>query len=168
MRYTQRQYAVAAKAILWYMASITIIAGFLLAANMGKANKIDKLNNEIMNLKTCGLDVIVCEGEEEPKSVSTTKASWYDYELDGVNWSKTHRTAASREFARGTLVEVTNKTNGKSVTVMINDYGPDENVHPDRALDLSSYAFSMIADTKLGVIDVDYREVGTDTYYGKK
>lgn len=82
-----------------------------------------------------------------------TKASWYDYNLKGApGYSKTHETAAARNFSRGEYVKVTNISNGKSVKVRINDYGPDANVHPDREIDLSSHAFSQIASLETGVI----------------
>ncbi len=90
---------------------------------------------------------------------STTTASWYDYELNGIAWSKDHRTAASREFERGTMIEVTNSTTGDKVVVLINDYGPDESIHPERMLDLSSYAFAQIADLEKGLVEVEYREL---------
>jgi len=79
-------------------------------------------------------------------------ASWYDYSLKGIVWSKNHRTAASRHFKRYSTVRVTNVENGKSVEVYINDYGPES--WTGREIDLSSYAFSQIADLKLGLIKV--------------
>lgn len=105
---------------------------------------------------------------EEPQAIEETQqtiASWYDYELDGIPWSLDHATAASREFERGTLVEVTNIENGKTVEVLINDYGPDESVHPDRALDLSSYAFKQIGNIEHGLVTVEYRAIGKGEYY---
>ena len=102
------------------------------------------------------------EVQAEPRQV--TNASWYDYELNGIPWSLDHRTGASREFARGTMVEVTNIANGKSVEVLINDFGPEYAVHPDRELDLSSFAFAQIADLQEGVVSVEYRAVGTGEY----
>jgi rare lipoprotein A (peptidoglycan hydrolase) len=77
-------------------------------------------------------------------------ASWYDYKLDGIEWSKTHRTCASRTLKRGSMAKVTNLANGKSVECFVNDYIE----HPQREIDLSSYAFSQIADLKLGLIKV--------------
>lgn len=98
----------------------------------------------------------------------TTIASWYDYTLNDIPWSNDHKTAASREFERGTLVEVRNVVTMATVTVLINDYGPDESVHPDRELDLSSYAFSQIADLENGLVEVEYREIGKGEYYPLK
>ena len=107
----------------------------------------------------------VCESTPVTvEETNATTASWYDYDLNGIPWSLDHRTAASREFARGTLVEVTNTKNGKSVEVLINDYGPDESVHPDRELDLSSYAFKQIADLQNGLVEVEYRAIGQGEY----
>ena len=75
-------------------------------------------------------------------------ASWYDYELNGVVWSADHRTAASRVYPRYSMVRVTNLDNNKSVDVYINDYGPE--AWTGRDIDLSSYAFNLIADRGLG------------------
>ncbi len=119
-----------------------------------------------IGIKVTKTDTPACESApvtiEETK---TTIASWYDYELAGVTWSEDHRTAASREFERGIIVEVTNSTTGRMVIVLINDYGPDEKIHPDRSLDLSSYAFAQIADLQNGLVEVEYREIGPGEYH---
>lgn len=76
--------------------------------------------------------------------------SWYDYRLDGIEWSKTHSTCASRTAKRYSTITVTNIENGKSVKCFVNDYIE----HPDRIVDLSSYAFSQIADLRTGIIKI--------------
>jgi len=81
-------------------------------------------------------------------------ASYYDYVLDD-GWSSVgHLVCATRDWERYSYIEVTNIDNGKSVVCRVTDYGPDASVFPERIVDLSSYAFSQIADLKLGVIDV--------------
>lgn len=118
-----------------------------------------------LGVKVIRTETPVCESAPVTfEETSTTVASWYDYDLNGIPWSLDHRTGASREFARGTLVEVKNIATGATVEILINDYGPDESVHPDRALDLSSYAFKQIADLQSGLVEVEYREVGTGEY----
>lgn len=87
------------------------------------------------------------------------KASWYDYKLDGINWSLNHRTAASRDFPRGTMLNVCNPQNQKCVDVLVNDFGPDKSVFPDRGIDLSSYAFSQISNLNQGVTNVTVRKI---------
>jgi len=77
-------------------------------------------------------------------------ASWYDYNLAEQEWSKNHFTAASRDLKRYSYAKITNLANDKSVVVFINDYIE----HPLRDIDLSSYAFSQIADLKIGLIKV--------------
>jgi len=52
----------------------------------------------------------------------------------------------------GARVRVTNIDNGESVIVKINDRGP---FVEGRIIDLSRSAFAEIADTQLGVIDVE-------------
>ena len=87
--------------------------------------------------------------EEEDKIVGI--ASWYDYELEGINWSKNHATAASRTLERYSYAKITNPENGKSVIVFINDYVENPKVE----IDLSSYAFQQLSSLKLGLINVE-------------
>lgn len=84
--------------------------------------------------------------------ITTGTASWYDYSLAGIPWSKTHRTAASRNWPRGMNLKITNLKNQKSVFVLVNDYGPQ--VWTGRQIDLSSYAFRQIENPKLGMARV--------------
>ena len=55
----------------------------------------------------------------------------------GQNYDKTKLTAAHKTLPFGTLIKVTNQTNGKSVIVRVNDRGPAQ---VDRIVDLSSAA----------------------------
>ena len=78
-----------------------------------------------------------------------SRASWYDYSLPGAPvYSKTHATAASRDYPRGTYLKVTRDQN--SVIVRVNDYVEN----PKVAIDLSSYAFKQLAPLSRGVIMV--------------
>lgn len=102
------------------------------------------------------------EGKNE-----VVKGTFYDYYLDGIAWSKDHDTCASRDFPRYSTVLVKNIANGKEVKCYVNDYGPmsckdrikngldTASSCVERGIDLSSHAFKQIADTKLGIIDVE-------------
>ena len=91
----------------------------------------------------------------------TGKASFYDYTLDSGWSSKGHLVCAMRHsldgddnpFKRYSTVKVTH--GDKSTTCKICDFGPEFALFPDRIIDLSSHAFSQLADPKLGVIDVE-------------
>ncbi|MDX9778664.1 MAG: RlpA-like double-psi beta-barrel domain-containing protein [Patescibacteria group bacterium] len=74
------------------------------------------------------------------------QASWYRY--------KNGLFAASPDFAKGSVLRVTNLANNKSVEVTINDYGPDRALHPERVIDLDAVAFSKIASLGDGLADV--------------
>jgi D-alanyl-D-alanine carboxypeptidase len=74
------------------------------------------------------------------------KASWYKYR-GGLF-------AASPDFPRGSKLRVTNLDNGKSVEVTVNDWGPERDKHPDRVVDLDKEAFTALAPTSAGVINV--------------
>ncbi|TCM54180.1 rare lipoprotein A [Rhizobium sp. PP-F2F-G48] len=66
-------------------------------------------------------------------------------------------TAAHRSLKFGTRVEVTNKRNGKSVVVRINDRGP---FIRGRVLDLSKAAASQVGMVSAGHASICYRVVG--------
>jgi rare lipoprotein A len=116
---------------------------------------------------TLAVAVIDCESKIEAYEIDTAPvvhvvkarsvvgvASWYDYRLkNGVLWSVDHRTAASRTLKRYSTHTVTNIENGKSVEVYINDYGPE--AWTGREIDLSSYAFSQIAELSRGLVKVN-------------
>lgn len=77
----------------------------------------------------------------------TGKASWYAY--------KNCDCAASPDYPKGTFLVVTRADDPtRSVTVKVNDYGPDRAVHPDRVIDLDKLAFAKLASLGAGVIDV--------------
>lgn len=81
-----------------------------------------------------------------PDILTTGRASWYAHK--GGNF------AASPDFPAGSVLRVYNQDNGKYVDVTVNDWGPERDKHPDRVVDLDKVAFSKIASTGAGVIDV--------------
>lgn len=81
-----------------------------------------------------------------PEVLSVGTASWYKY--------KGGLYAASPDFKKGSLIKVTNLSNGKSVTVTINDWGPERDKHPDRVIDLDAVAFKKLAPTGAGLIKI--------------
>ena len=97
---------------------------------------------------------VLAEAEEEatPAAVDTAAltpvgASYYGKRFAGRPTANGERfdpyamTAAHRTLPFGTMVEVTNVRNGKTVTVRINDRGP---FHGNRAIDLSRGAAEKI------------------------
>jgi uncharacterized protein YabE (DUF348 family) len=76
------------------------------------------------------------------------QASWYA-------WTGT-MAAANPWLPKGSYVKVTNRANGKSVIVVINDRGP---FVPGRIIDLDKVAFEKIASLGAGVIDIKMEEI---------
>lgn len=74
----------------------------------------------------------------------------------GETFDRDAMTAAHKTLPLGTKIRVTNPDNGKSVVVRINDRGPYVG---GRCLDLSSGAFSQIADLGQGHITVQWQKV---------
>lgn len=68
----------------------------------------------------------------------------------GERFDKNKFTCASNYYKLGTILEVTNIANGKSVVVKVNDRGGFKG----KKLDLSKGAFSKIANLKSGVIRI--------------
>ena len=83
-------------------------------------------------------------------------ASWYDYDLVGYpDYSKYTSTCASRDYPRETILKVINLKNGKSVECRVNDWIE----HPERDIDLSSFAFKQIGLLRDGLLDVKIIEL---------
>jgi rare lipoprotein A len=84
-------------------------------------------------------------------------ASWYGYAEEGrltaSGQTMDHQrlTAAHRSLPFGSVVEVVNQRNGRSVQVTINDRGPFE---PGRIIDLSPVAAKVLGMQKKGVAPV--------------
>ncbi|MDO1580739.1 septal ring lytic transglycosylase RlpA family protein [Rhizobium oryzicola] len=87
-------------------------------------------------------------------------ASWYsDYTrtASGERMNPTNLTAAHRSLGFGTKLKVTNKRNGKSVIVRVNDRGP---FIRGRVLDLSKAAAQNIGMVASGTAQVCYEVLG--------
>jgi len=87
-------------------------------------------------------------------------ASWYaltSKTASGERMNPAKLTAAHRSLPFGTKVEVTNKRNGKSVVVRINDRGP---FIKGRMIDVSKAAAANIGMVRSGTAQVCYRIVG--------
>ena len=95
--------------------------------------------------------------KDRPAHVETGKASFYanlhqaKKTASGEIYDHKLNTAAHKKLPFGTKVRVTNLANGKTVVVKINDRGP---FVKGRILDLSKSAFSSIANTASGIIEV--------------
>jgi rare lipoprotein A len=89
-------------------------------------------------------------------------ASWYGSEngrhtSSGERFDPGKLTAAHRHLPFGTIVRVTNRMNGLSVEVRINDRGPFGD--GDRIIDLSSAAADVLQMKKAGIVPVEIEVV---------
>lgn len=96
-------------------------------------------------------------------SANAGVASWYGGKFHGRTtasgevFNKWAMTAASNSHKMGTKLLVTNKANGKSVVVKVNDTGGFKKY--GRTLDLSRGAFAKIANINKGVIKVTIKPI---------
>jgi len=104
--------------------------------------------------------IITCTKEVLSDTCYNGKASYYGKRFHGnyvAEWPKRFdmnaMTAAHKSLPFGTMVEVTNKSNNKKVTVSINDRGP---FIKGRVLDLSKGAMQKIGGIQQGVVNMQY------------
>ena len=99
-----------------------------------------------------------------PIITNAATVSWYGFKpFEGRKTAsgetfKTHElTAASNTHKLGTVLQVTNLQNNKSVIVRVNDTGGFSKY--GRTLDLSYGAFNKIANPKCGIIKVNIQKL---------
>ncbi len=83
---------------------------------------------------------------EDPNIMEVGIASWYKYQDCNC--------AASPDWPKGSLLKVINLSDNNYVVVMVNDYGPDRSIHPERVIDLDAVAFEKLAPKWHGLIRV--------------
>lgn len=113
-----------------------------------------------------GSDVPSGEGAAPPTSPDPPSGpcttSWYGEQHRGLTTASGQpfdpdaMTVAAWDYDFGQVLEVTYE--GQAVEVEVTDRGPARRL--GRCLDLSAAAFSQLADTSVGLIEVTYTEVG--------
>ncbi len=101
--------------------------------------------------------------KEEPGYVRTGKASWYGSNFhgrltaNGEVYDMYHLSAAHPTFPLPSYARVTNKANGHSVMVRVNDRGPYAH---GRVVDLSQRAAEVLEFKNAGIADVKVEYIG--------
>ena len=96
------------------------------------------------------------------KFSQTGTASWYGRQFhgrktaSGETFDMNALTAAHRSLPLNCFIRVTNRNNGKSVVVKVNDRGP---FHGNRVLDLSYGAAKQLGITSVGTANVNIERV---------
>jgi peptidoglycan lytic transglycosylase len=99
--------------------------------------------------------------EAKDKFVQRGLASWYGTQLNGKATAsgepmdRQRLTAAHRTLPFGTVLDVTNKKNGRRVRVTVNDRGPGVE---NRVIDLSPVAAAQLGMKKKGLAPVEIRQ----------
>jgi rare lipoprotein A len=107
------------------------------------------------------------------KSFQMGRASWYGEQYDGKTTASGEPfdmfdlTAAHATLPLGTLVRVTNLSNGKTVIVRVNDRGPFVN---GRIIDVSYHAARVLDFVKQGVqgVRLDFEEYPPDSFRNRR
>lgn len=108
-------------------------------------------------MKTIVLILLISIATNQEDIVKVSYYSNYHHgrkTASGEIYNMNNFTAAHKKLPFGTLVEITNISNNKTVTVRINDRGP---YTKGRTFDLSKAAFNKIGNLKRGVLKVKYK-----------
>lgn len=109
---------------------------------------------------SCGMLLALAAPALAAQKVERGIASWYGGEFIGQRTAsgeimeRNRMTAAHRTLPFGTVVDVTNKRNGRTVRVRINDRGP---VPEDRVIDLSPAAAAQLGMKRRGLAPVEIK-----------
>lgn len=107
--------------------------------------------------------------KEDTQYAKSGKASWYGSAFhgrltaNGEVYDMTHLTAAHPTMPLPSYARVTNKDNGSSVIVRVNDRGP---YHGNRIIDLSQKAAEMLDYTHKGTANVMVEYIGRAPLHG--
>ena len=102
--------------------------------------------------------------KQNRKILRAGKASWYSKKSPGINKHTANNeifddralTCAMWDAPFNQQIKVTNRANGKSVVVRVNDRGPHKRyVRKGRVVDLTRQAFRKIGALQEGLIDVE-------------
>jgi rare lipoprotein A len=108
--------------------------------------------------------LLLSVGSAQAAPIAHGKASWYGYEwtvgkrgtmANGKRFNPATYSAASYEYPLGSVLLVTNNTNGKQVAVMVTDRGPARRL--GRLLDLSESAATALDYHEAGITTVDVK-----------
>jgi rare lipoprotein A len=108
---------------------------------------------------------------QAPRLAETGTASWYGswhqgrLTASGERFDARAFTAAHRSLPFGTILRVTNLTNGETVKVRVNDRGPYTR---GRTLDLSAAAAKALGITKDGIARVRIEVFAADQMPGSR
>ncbi len=140
----------------WF-SKYTSYAGFRQIINIYSDNTINP--NQLM---TRGyLAEIIYRTIQNKEGLEFGKATYY-FGIPGKendSYDQELMTTAHQTLPKGTILQVTNLANGKSVKVKITDRGP---YGPGRVLDLSKKAFAKIASPSEGVINIQFVQVSPE------
>ena len=115
------------------------------------------LTGAVLMYDVYGLGLRPVSTEASSLLTQTGMASWYGVEeqgrltADGEHFDRHKMTAAHRKLPFNTVIRVTNRENGKSVEVRVNDRGP---YAKNRVLDLSEAAAKALDMKTAGVTPV--------------
>jgi rare lipoprotein A len=104
---------------------------------------------------------LVSASDSQAKAPNCGGASWYaltSKTASGERMNAARLTAAHRSLKFGTKVQVTNRRNGKTVVVRINDRGP---FIRGRVIDLSKAAASQIGMIRSGTASICYQVINS-------
>lgn len=138
----------------------TLVFLLLAVAILGFASTLFARAYDLVPPPSARIDIERFKVEAEAARPPTVKppdqvgiASWYALGLR----SPDALTCASTKFPRGTYLEVTDLRNGRKVTCLVNDYGPQQRT--GRVIDLSRGSYKQLEGLGSGTLPAEIRVV---------
>lgn len=150
------------KTIIVATFAAVMLSGFALRSEKSGTYTAEvKIENDTLKVATVDT-VVVDELESDEKYVyvpfkKNAHASYYHDKFNGKKTASGQRfsnkkyTAAHKTFPFGTMLRLTNETNGKSVLVEVTDRGP---FSASREIDITKKAFDELSGRGKGSVDV--------------
>ena len=114
----------------------------------------------------------IASAEKRERVVKVGQASWYSKQSPGIRrhtannevFDDRAHTCAMWDVPFNQQIKVTNRANGKSTIVQVNDRGPHQRfVQHGRIVDLTKQAFAEIGILKEGLINVELEMLENDS-----
>lgn len=137
-----------------------LLSGFSLRSDVKGTYVAPSIENDTIKVAAVAVDSIAVDEVSAVKYLPFKKNAHVSFYADkfngkrtasGKKFSNNKYTAAHKNFPFGTMLRLTNESNGKSVIVEVTDRGP---FSASREIDITKRAFSELANKRNGSVNV--------------